>query len=221
MGSHPERELELLLNKAGGFFGHRAFDVYYDIARITRFNPLFRVVGLPRILVTGLFCAGLVPFLLWAGLRGVRMWALLAPVIASVLTSLVFVHSERFFLPVMPQMLIIGGLGLKQALRSEGTLRRVAAVAAGLLLLVPAVLRPAPAIPEGLYLRSLAARAYNMSDYPLALTLYERSALLSPEGSINYIQAHQAAARVARALGLEEIAESHEQLAEAGRKGSH
>jgi hypothetical protein len=220
IGGNPGRELELLLKKAGGFFGHRPFDVYYDIARIRRFNSLFRVVRLPRIVVTGLFCAGLVPFLLWAGLRGVRRWALLAPVLAAVLTSLVFVHSERFFLPVVPQMLVIAGLGLRQAFMSQSRPRAAGAVAAGLLLLVPAVLRPVPAIPEGLYLRSLAARAYNMTDYELALTLYERSALLSPEGSINYVQAHQAAARVARAMGLEETADAHEELAGAGREGA-
>ena len=80
--------------------------------------------------------------------------------------------------------------------------------------MVPGVLRPVPSVPEGIYLRSVAASAYNMGDHEFALTLFERSALASPSGSLNYVESHATAARIARELGLEERAIAHERLIE-------
>ncbi|HRY60684.1 MAG TPA: hypothetical protein P5266_00695, partial [Candidatus Fermentibacter sp.] len=81
--------------------------------------------------------------------------------------------------------------------------------AAGLSLLAPGFLRPAPVIPEGIYLQSLAVRAFNSGDRMLALTFYERAALESPRGTVTWHDSHAAAAALLEALGDEERAMQH------------
>ncbi|MBN1434386.1 hypothetical protein JW921_06460 [Candidatus Fermentibacterales bacterium] len=218
---NPGRELGLLLGKAGAFFGLEPFDVYYDLGRLGRSNPLFRFLVIPRGLLVALFCIGLVPFLAWWG-RPQHRLALGGPALLVLLSSLVFVHSERYSLPILPQMLLLGGCGvaaLLQRLRASGEtvpgarLGTICVAASGLLLMVPALLRPVPEVAEGGYFYTLGASAFSMGDAELALTLFERSALVSPEGSHYRLIAHESAAVVARSLGREDEARAHEELA--------
>lgn len=202
IASHPREELELVLVKLGGLAGFRPYDVYYDLSRLSRFNPAL-AASLPRFVPVAFACLGLIPFLV----RGRLRMHLLPPMLASLFTSVVFLHSERFFLPALPAFLAAGAAGLSIAWRGRGRMRLAAA--AGLVLMVPAVLRPAPRVPEGLYIQSLAARAYNMGDMELALTLYERAALECPAGSQARTDCHLSAASLLEREGDVERAEWH------------
>lgn len=202
----PLQEVELTLRKLGGFFGHVPFDVYYDLSRLSRFNPALGVIAMPRLVVIGFFLAFLAPFLV----RGRHRTAALFPAAAALGTSVLFFHCERFMLPALPAMMAVGAAGLT-ALCRTGTpaMLRVLLPAAGLSLLAPGFLRPAPVIPEGIYLQSLAVRAFNSGDRMLALTFYERAALESPRGTVTWHDSHAAAAALLEALGDEERAMQH------------
>ncbi len=215
--SHPAEELRLLMTKLGGFFGARPFDTYYEMGRAGRFSPVLRLLVLPRWLIVGLFLAGLVPFLRSGSGRTVIM----LPIAVTLLAALLFVHSERYFLPVLPLMLAAAASGWTALARAFGSSRRRAVLqaAAGLLLMVPALLYPVPEVPENLYVGSLAFRALDMGDSETALELFERQAVISPQGSLARYQGHAQAALLARELGMEERAEAHEDILERLRAG--
>jgi hypothetical protein len=82
------------------------------------------------------------------------------------------------------------------------------------------VLRPAPRVPEGLYIQSLAARAYNLGDADLALTLYERAALECPAGSRARTDCHLSAAALLERDGETERAAWHRRQAASNTPGS-
>lgn len=216
MAQNPLEELRLIAVKVGGFFGAGAFDTYYEMGRIRRFNPVFRsFFFVPRLLLVIIFLAGLVSFCV----GGKNRAAILAPVAVALLSTVVFVHSERYFLPALPLMVAAGVSGLTVMFRKAGTapLRRTAAGTLGLILLLPSLIYPVPEVPEELFIGSLAVRAYHMEDYDKALELFERAALLARQGSIVWVQGHSEAAVIARTLGYTERAEQHEDiLQEAG-----
>jgi hypothetical protein len=208
---HPRAEAELVLRKLGGFFGLRAIDVYYDLGRLDRFNPVFRFMPVPRGLLVGLFCIGLLPF----ALKGRHRASALIPIVAALLTSLVFFHTERFSLPAEPLMLVVAAAGITAILGSwkQGSRARASAWGlSGLILMIPAILRPVPAIPEGIYLESMGARAYNLGEYELALEIYERAAVVAPEGTATWVESHSMAAFIARNLGMTEKACLHSEI---------
>ena len=202
----PLQEVELTLRKLGGFFGHVPFDVYYDLARLPRFNPSLGVIAVPRLVVIGFFAAFLLPFLVW----GRHRIAAVLPAAAALATCVVFMHCERFVLPALPVMMASGAAGLTAVCRrTAAPASKLLLVAAGLSMMAPGFLRPAPVIPEGVYLQSLAVRAYNSGDRTLALTFYERAALESPPGSVTWHDSHAAAASLLEDLGDTERAMQH------------
>jgi hypothetical protein len=209
---HPLEELRLMAVKLGGFFGAGSFDSYYEVGRVGSFNPVLPLFFVPRILFILAFLGGLVPFLAGGGHRA----AIIAPVAAALLSTLAFIHSERFFLPVLPVMAAASAGGLTVLVRGLGksVIRWAAAGAAGLLLAVPGLFCPVPKVAEELYVSSLAVRAYYMEDYTLSLELFERAALLSDRGSVVWVQGHREAARIASALGDEARAGQHVRLLE-------
>jgi|GEM_PF-539126 len=207
---HPVRELELLGIKYAGFFGQQSFDSYYALGRVSTFNPVLPFFFVPRWLICGLFLMALIPFCL----RGGGRITLLLPVALSIGTSVLLVHSERFFLPALPLMLAIAstGLGYLYGILRSHPWKGAVVVAAGAALMVPTFIWPVPDVPEDMFLSSLAVRAYNMRDYPLSLELFERTAVISEPGTFTWDQAHREAAIIARALGDPARAAEHEAL---------
>ena len=207
IAEHPVEELRLMAVKIGGFFGAKPFDTYYEVGRVSSFNPVLKFAFVPRLLISVLFLTGLIPFLL----KGKNRLALLmAPAIAFA-SSVIFVHSERYFLPVLPAMLAAAASGwgvLTEEIRKK-SLKYLICGVLGLLLLLPAVFYPVPSVPEGMYLGSLALRADLMGNQQLALELFERSALTAREGSTVWVQAHREAARLSGSLGLQDRARQH------------
>ncbi len=203
---HPEQEVELTLRKLGGFFGLVPFDVYYDLSRLDRFNPALKLFALPRWVLIGFFAACLIPFLRY----GRNRTAAVVPVAAAIGTSVLFFHCERFVMPALPVMAAIAASGLTAVTAERGhAAGRLLMILAGLTLLAPGFIRPAPVIPEGIYLQSLAVRAYNSGDPMLALTFYERAAIVAPEGSVTWRDSHLAAASLAESIGDYERARVH------------
>ncbi len=211
IAENPGEELALLAAKLGGFLGWRQFDVYYDTVRARGRDPSLAPLFLPRWAVVLLLALGLPAFL--AAGRG--RWALLLPMGITLAAALVFVHCERYWLPALPSALAAAAAGLTVLRRwvVSGRLGRVltAATAAGVLML-PGLLWPVPAVPECQYLRGMAVRAYNAGDYRHALTLYERSALLAPRGSVTSVYSRYEALRISRALGMEDRAREHARI---------
>ena len=211
IAENPGEELGLVAAKLGGFLGWRQFDVYYDTVRArgrdTSLAPLF----LPRWAVVLLLALGVPAFLA----AGRSRWALLLPMGITLAAALVFVHCERYWLPALPSALAAAAAGLTVLRRwlASGRLRRVfAAAAAAAALMLPGLLWPVPEVPECQYLRGMAVRAYSMGDYPHALTLYERSALLAPRGSVTSVYSRYEALRISRALGMEDRAREHARI---------
>jgi hypothetical protein len=208
ISEHPVKDAELTLRKMGGFFGHRPFDVYYDLGRVNRFGLPTKLAFVPRWLMMGVFLVGLVPFMI----GGRKRICVLLPVAIALLANVAFVHSERYSLPAMPQMMVVGAVGLGAAVemvRKKGW-NWLWASLVGLVLLVPAVVYPAPKISEEAYLYGLAVRAYNMGNHRESLNLFERAAMRAEKGSGIYVNAHGEAQRIARALGMTEKAREHE-----------
>ncbi|MBD3369064.1 hypothetical protein GF402_01720 [Candidatus Fermentibacteria bacterium] len=205
---HPQKEVELILRKMGGFFGAKPFDTYYDQSRVNRFGSPMRLAFMPRWGLMGIFLLGLVPFCL----AGRRRVLLLLPVGLALAANVAFVHSERYFLPILPQMLVVGGsgLGIVAGRLRKGRWKWLGVALSGLALAVPSALYPVPQIAEEAYLYGLAVRAYNMGNHREALSIYERAAMSAEEGTAVYFQAHGEAARIARALGMDEKAREHE-----------
>ncbi len=207
IADHPLEELRLIAVKLGGFFGSRPFDTYYELGRITSFNPVLKFIFIPRLLISLLFLAAVIPFCL----RGRNRTVILAPVIIALLSSLIFIHSERYLLPALPAMMAAAASGMVILIRMirRDPLKWLAAATGGLLLLIPSIFFPAPSIPEEMYIGSLGVRAYLMENFDLSLELFERAALLADEGSVIWIQGHSESARIAEALGYSQRAEQH------------
>jgi hypothetical protein len=207
IAGHPVEELRLIAVKLGGFFGSKPFDVYYELGRISSFNPVFRFVGIPRLLIPLLFLTGLIPFCI----MGKHRTLVVAPIAISLGSSILFVHSERFFLPALPAMMAVAAAGISILLKMfrDNPIKWLSASAAGLLLLIPAIFYPVPAVPEEMYISSLAVRAYLMEDFDLSLELFERAALLADEGSVIWVQGHTEAARISEALGYSARSNQH------------
>jgi len=203
---NPGRAAGLEFVKFSAFFGLRPFDSYYDVGRVNRIGPVFRLSA-PRWLLIGFFCLGLVPFLA----RGGGRFVLIAPIVFCLASGLLFVHTERYSLPVLPLMCAVGAAGV--TLATGGIRSRhpgwIGLSLAGLVLMVPAIIRPVPRVPEGLYQQSMAIRAYQLGDYQLSLGLFERSAVESPPGSYCWVMSQREAARIAGALGMRERAAQH------------
>jgi hypothetical protein len=212
---HPLQELRLVAVKLGGFFGAGAFDTYYEVGRIGSFNPVLPLFAAPRILFVLAFLAGLLPFLT----GGRNRFAVTAPSAVALLSTIAFMHAERYFLPALPVMAAAAAAGLTVLFGRirNSPVKWAAAAAAGLLLALPGLFYPVPTVPEELYISSLAVRAHYMEDFPLSLELFERAALLSERGSVVWVQGHREAARIAAALGQPERARQHlDILVEAG-----
>lgn len=210
---HPADEARLIMVKLGGFLGGRAFDTYYDMGRLGRFSAAIRAHIVPRLLLVALFLAGLVGFLRkGSGFR----WLMMLPVAVSAASSLIFVHCERFSLPVIPEMLLVGISGLTVAFGGPGKPRAksIVPLLLGLLLLVPGFVWPVPTVPEGMYVYSLGIRAFCMGDYELSLELFSRAGVLCPEGSVLWVESHRQAAAIAEALGDRELAAGHRRIIE-------
>jgi len=207
IGSHPARTLELAFVKLAAFFGFAPFDSYYDVSRVNRIGPAL-AFGLPRWAVIGFFCLGLMPFAIW----GRRRIMLLFPVVLCLCADMLSNHTERYWLPVLPVQCAVAGAGISlacEAFRRGRRARACIACATGLVLAVPAVVRPVVHIPEGLYQQSLAVRAYQLGRYGMSLDLFERSAVELPPGSYAWVISHQEAARISAALGDQERAGEH------------
>ena len=204
---NPLAELRLLTVKLGGFFGSRPYDTYYELGRISSFNPVFRFMFIPRMLISILFLLALVPFCL----RGRNRAVILIPITVALLSCIVFMHSERYSLPVFPLMMAAGASGADILFRTirKSPLKWLSAAAAGLIFLIPSLVYPVPSVPEEMFIGSLGVRAYFMEDYNLSLELFERAALLAEEGDIIWVQGHTEAAKISEALGYGERAEQH------------
>ena len=211
IAAHPVEETRLLMVKLGGFLGTQPFDTYYDMGRLGRFNPGIAAHFVPRLLPVVIFLAGLFHFL--RRKNGYR-WLVLLPVVISAASSLLFVHCERFSLPVLPLMLAVGAAGVTAAAKTfgESVSRAVLPSILGLALLIPALIWPVPTVPEGMYVYSLGIRAYGMRDYELSLELMERAGVLCPEGSVLFVESHRQAAVIGDALGYHERAEEHRRI---------
>lgn len=207
---NPGDEFILLCKKAGGFFGLKPFDQYYELQRIDSFNPVLPFFFVPRWLIIGFFLIGLLPFCIYGRWRIIA----LLPIAVSLASVLLIFHSERYFLPILPILLAVTATGctiLFQFIR-QTPLKGIAFGLAGLILLIPALIYPVPGIPEEQYIGSLGVRAFHMQDYELALELFERQAVLAPPGTVPWMQGHTNAANICRALGMEERALEHEQI---------
>jgi hypothetical protein len=213
MTAHPAEEARLIMVKLGGFLGARPFDTYYDMGRLGRFNPAVSAHFVPRFIPVLIFLAGLFHFV---RRKSAYRWLVLLPVMISGASSLLFVHCERFSLPVLPMMLAAGAAGITAAAKtfSESVSRAVIPSLLGLVLLIPALIWPVPAVPEGMYVYSLGIRAYGMGDYELSLELMERAGVLCPEGSVLFVESHSQAALIGDALGYHERAAEHRRILE-------
>jgi hypothetical protein len=82
------------------------------------------------------------------------------------------------------------------------------------LLLAPVLIWPVPPVPEGMYIQSMAIRAYQAGEYEESLALYERAAAESARGTHTWVTSHAEAARIAEALGDRERSDYHESMIE-------
>lgn len=212
MFRNPGRTVRLMLVKWAAFFGFRPFDSYYEMGRVNRFGPVL-AIGPPRWLYICTFAAGLGSFLARCRFRAV----LLAPVLLSLVSDVLFLHTERYTLPALPCMCAVAAAGLTAGIRAAlagKAVRSALSVILGAMVLVPSVLFPVPRIPDCLYYQSLAVRAYQMGEYDLSLDLFEHSATTSPRGSTVWVLSHSEAARIASALGEVERALEHRRMLE-------
>ncbi len=136
-----------------------------------------------------------------------KFWVLSIPILISLITILGFFHSERYILPVLPVSLAIAASGLQllfQKLRTAERKKAIVAILIASALLLSGRLWPVPEIPEGQYLYNRAAKAFNMQNHLLALTLFEESIEASPSGSSISVHARMEALRISQALNLED-----------------
>lgn len=206
MLANPGRELELMLVKLGGAFGYVPFDVYFDLQRDVASDPSLGHLFVPRFLVVGFLALGAGALLVHRG--GCRF--LLAPVAVSLLSSVVFVHSERFWIPALPAALAVSAAGLTLFFRGfRDRWKTVFSVMALVGLMLPGILRPTPETPLGLYLYNRAVKVFNMGNQPLSLLLFEEAAEVSPYGSHTSVYARLMAMQIARSLSMDSRADAH------------
>jgi hypothetical protein len=197
---NPGREAELFLVKLGGALGYRPYDVYFDLRRDVESDGSLGHLPAPRALLVGFIALGAASLVFYPGRGGV----FLTPVLVSLLSSLVFVHSERFWIPAIPSALAAASAGVSCLVRGRcgrGTLPVVIGITA--VLLAPGALRPVPEIPLGQYLYNRGVKAYNLGSSSHALFLFEEAARVSPRGTATSIQAGVMALEISRALGLD------------------
>lgn len=206
MLANPGRELELFLTKLGGAFGHVPFDVYFDLQRDVASDPSLGHLVVPRFLLVAFMALGAGSLLVHRG----ACRFLLAPVMVSLLSSVVFVHSERFWIPALPAALAVSAAGLTLFFRGFGERwKTVFSLLFLVLLMLPGILRPTPETPLGLYLYNRAVKVFNMGNMPLSLLLFEEAAEVSPYGSHTSVYARLMAVQVARSLSMDERADAH------------
>jgi hypothetical protein len=212
IAANPLRALRLTGVKWAAFFGFRAFDSYYEMGRVNRFAAVF-ALGVPRWLLMLFFALALAPFI-----RGGRMRAaMLLPVALALATDFLSNHTERYSLPVTALVCTVAGAGtgmLIRQIRAGQWKRAVACLPVAALLLAPTLIWPVPAVPEGMYIQSMAIRAYQAGEYDQSLALFERAAIESEEGSCTWVTSHAEAARIAGALGDMERMEYHQTMIE-------
>jgi hypothetical protein len=125
------------------------------------------------------------------------------------------VHSERYWLPSVPVTLAISSYGIQllfDKLRTADRKKVIASILITTVLMMPGRLWLVPDIPQSQYLYNRAAKAHNMRNYLLALTLFEESAETSPPGSTTAIYARMEALRISQALNLEDRIILHTEL---------
>jgi len=206
MLANPGRELELLLVKLGGAFGHVPFDVYFDLQRDVASDPSLGHLFVPRFLLVAFLALGAGSLLFHRG----ACRFLLAPVAVSLLSSVVFVHSERFWIPALPAALAVSAAGLTLFLRGfRHRWKTAVSVTILVLLLLPGILRPTPETPLGLYLYNRAVKVFHMGNMPLSLLLFEEAAEVSPRGTHTSVYARIMAVQIARSLSMEDRADAH------------
>lgn len=208
MLANPRRELELLGVKLGGALGYRPYDVYFDLQRDVASDLSLRHLIAPRVLLVAIMVLGATSFIVFRSGRR----RLIAPVLVSLLSSVVFVHSERFWIPAIPVTLAAASAGLCSLWRAmrEARRRQAAVVAVAFIaIMLPGMLWPVPDVAEGFYLYNRAVKTFHLGNSPLALILFEEAAEVSPYGTITSIQARMMAARLSLALGMEDRAREH------------
>lgn len=206
MLANPDRELELLGIKLGGAFGYVPFDVYFDLQRDVASDPSLGHLFVPRFFVVAFLALGAGSLLVHRG----ACRFLLAPVAVSLLSSVVFVHSERFWIPALPAALAVSAAGLTLFFRGfRHRWKTTASVFILVVLMIPGILRPTPETPLGLYLYNRAVKVFHMGNQPLSLLLFEQAAEVSPYGSHTSVYARLMAVQIARALSMDERADAH------------
>ncbi len=201
--SNPAGELRLLGAKLGAFWGYAPFDSYFDLKRDIESDSSLNHLILPRYLLMAFLANGVISFLIFRR----KYWVLSIPILVSFITILGFFHSERYILPVLPVSLAIAACGLQLLFQKLRTVERKKAIIAILIasaLLLSGRLWPVPEIPEGQYLYNRAAKAFNMRNHLLALTLFEESIEASPYGSSISVHARMEALRISQTLNLED-----------------
>ncbi|RKZ05197.1 hypothetical protein DRQ21_00015 [Candidatus Fermentibacteria bacterium] len=209
--SNPESELEMLGIKLGAFFGYKPYDTYFDLDRDIENDRSLKLLFVPRYILIAFISAGLISFLMFD--KKNRFLAL--PVIIALAASLGFVHSERYQLPSVPVTLAISSYGIQLLfynLKTADRKRAIASILIAIVLMIPGRLWQVPEIPQGQYLYNRAAKAYNMRNYLLALTLFEESIETSLPGSTTAIYARMEALRISQALNLEDRVTLHTEL---------
>ena len=201
--SNPAGEFKLLGVKLGGFFGYRPYDTYFDLTRDIESDKSLKHLLLPRYILVAFIAAGVIPFLVFS--KRNRILAL--PVLVALAASLGFVHSERYWLPAVSVTLAISSSGLSflfQRLKTTDWKMAVAAILVAIILMIPGMIWPIPEITEGSSLYNRAAKAYNMGNCILALTLFEQAAEVSPPGSSISVHARMEALNISLFYNLED-----------------
>lgn len=198
--SNPAGEAELWGRKTGGLFGLRPFDTFFDLPRDISSDPSLRHLVLPRWVLSLLIAFG-GSFLLISK-TGERL--ALLPMGAVILSTLMFTHGERYWLPAVPLTLAVSvpafvlfGKALFH-LKSEA----LAALGLALLLMIPALIWPVPEAVEGSWLYNRGVKAYNAGMPVLALNLFDSAAEVSPEGSSIRAYSLMQAFQTASGLGM-------------------
>jgi hypothetical protein len=200
IAANPVGELRLLAVKLGAAFGYSPFDSYFDLQRDTGSDGSLKHLLVPRYLLMLYIVTGTVSFLVFR--RKGRVLAL--PLLVALATSLVFFHSERYWIPALPVSLAMASAGLQTLFEKLRSRRKESIIAAALslLLMSAGALWPVPDVPEGQYLYNRAVKAYNMQNYVMALSLFERAAEASPPGSTVREQAELQVQRIEEALEI-------------------
>lgn len=208
--SNPGEELRLIAVKTGAVMGHRPFGSYYDLNRDIGSDTSLNHLAVPRALLVVTTGFGLLMILVFKR----EYWYLCVPMATAILTSVAFLHSERFWLPAVPLSLAASAWGITLFSRWDKGPWLKTAIACGIaaVLLLPGFLWPVPVVPEGIYLYNRGAKAYTLGNYLLSMTLFEDAAEASDPGSSVQMQSRMEAVRIARALGLDERADEQIRL---------